>query len=181
MPNQFFGTGNLGDAPSLKHVTVAGEARTVANLRVFFDEYSRDEHGDYTQRGGLWFNVSAWDQLAEQAADLLRKGARVRVEGRLKAGQWIDKETGETRPTIEIVADDITLKLGRIASVAFRPPRPRPGAQEPDPSLSADAEPPSVPLPAESAAAPNTSSGTQRSRSADAAATAGAATLAASA
>jgi single-strand DNA-binding protein len=168
MPNQFIGTGNLADAPSLKFVSVASEERAVANLRVFFDEYTRDEHGDYTQRGGLWFNVSAWDQLAEHAARLLRKGARVRVEGRLKPGQWIDKDTGETRPTIEIVADDITLKLGRIDAVTFRAARPRPGAQEPDPTSPAGTEPPSLPPQAEGGDPPNSSRRVPRARSADA-------------
>jgi single-strand DNA-binding protein len=166
MPNQFIGTGNLADAPSLKRVTVDGDERAVANLRIFFDEYSRDDHGEFTQRGGLWFNVSAWDQLAENAARLLRKGARVRIEGRLKAGQWIDKDTGETRPTIEIVADDITLKLGRIESVTFRAARPRLGSQEPEPNPSTNADPPAMP-PRESADPPNSSKKPSRSRKAD--------------
>ena len=46
MPNEFRGTGNLGAAPILKHVMVKGEDQAVCELRVFFDEYSRDDKGE---------------------------------------------------------------------------------------------------------------------------------------
>ena len=120
MPNSFSGTGNLAEAPSLKHVAIGGEDRPVANLRVFFDEYRRNDDGEFEQNGGLWLNVSVWGRLAEEAARLLRKGARVRVDGRLKLGNWIDKETGESTPTIEVEADDISAKLTRVESIQFR-------------------------------------------------------------
>ena len=123
MPNSFTGTGNLAEAPSLKHVTIGGEDRAVANLRVFFDEYRRNDDGEFEQNGGLWLSVSVWGRLAEEAARLLRKGVRVRVDGRLKLGNWIDKDTGESTPTIEVEADDITAKLTRIESIQFRASR----------------------------------------------------------
>jgi len=42
MSNEFRGTGNLGDNPTLKTVLVKGEDRKVAEIRVFFDEYKPD-------------------------------------------------------------------------------------------------------------------------------------------
>lgn len=123
MPNVFSGTGNLGDNPTLKTVSVNGEDKKVAELRVMFDEFKPDGDGGFKPNGGLWLNVSVWGKRAETAAALLRKGARVRVDGRLTEQQWTDKETGVERTAHSIVADDITLSLSRIESVTFKPKR----------------------------------------------------------
>lgn len=130
MPNHVIATGNLGDAPTLKHVPIAGDTRIVAEMRIFVDEYRRNEGGDYEQVGGFWANCSIWGSRAEHAAKLLRKGARVRVEGTLSIQTWIDKETDEEKSAIHINADDVFLSLARIESVEFRPPQQRDGASE---------------------------------------------------
>ena len=76
MPNNFSGKGNLADAPTLKHVKVKGEDRTVAEMRVFDDHAFDPDTNEYSQRGGIWLQVSQWDQRGEDAARVLRKGAR---------------------------------------------------------------------------------------------------------
>ncbi|TCJ15196.1 single-stranded DNA-binding protein [Parasulfuritortus cantonensis] len=120
MGNEFRGTGNLGAAPVLKMVAVKGEDRPVCELRVFFDEYSRDAKGEIQQSGGFWLTGSVWDRRAEATAKLLRKGARVRVEGRLKEESWADKDTGEEKSEFRLVIDDVFLALSRIESVTFK-------------------------------------------------------------
>lgn len=120
MSNVFVGTGNLGDAPTLKQVKVNGEDRAVAEWRVFFDEYSRDAQGDIQQTGGFWMTCSAWDRRAENVARLLRKGARVRVEGRIREETWKDKTSGEDRSEMRLAVDDVFLALSRIESVKFK-------------------------------------------------------------
>ena len=119
MPNSYQGTGNLGDSPAIKTVQVNGEDRKVAELRVFFDNYRPDGQGGVEQTGGHWMDVSLWDYKAEQAAKLLRKGARVYVIGRLELDAWSDKETGEAREKLRLVADDVLLSLTRVKSVEF--------------------------------------------------------------
>lgn len=130
MSNEFRGTGNLGDNPSRKIVQVAGEERTVTELRVFFDDYKPDGNGGFEQAGGFWLSVSVWDKRAEAAADLLRKGARVMVVGRLAQNTWTDKETGEDKSGFHLNADDVFLSLSRIENVEFKakkePPREQP-------------------------------------------------------
>lgn len=121
--NQFGDTGNLADAPTLKTVQVNGEDRKVAEMRVFFDEYKSDGQGGFEQDGGFWLDVSVWGRRAEQAAELLRKGARVNVTGRLEEDRWTDKETGEERSKLRLVANDVFLSLSRIEAVQFRPKR----------------------------------------------------------
>lgn len=123
MPNTYQGTGNLADAPVLKHTQVNGKDRKVAELRVFFDNYRSDGQGGLEQSGGHWMDVSVWDFKAEQAARLLRKGARVHVIGRIEQDSWEDKETGEPRVKLRLVADDVLLSLTRVKSLEFEPKR----------------------------------------------------------
>ena len=41
---------------------------------MFFDEYAYDAStNEYSQRGGIWLQVSQWDQRGEDAARVLRK------------------------------------------------------------------------------------------------------------
>lgn len=124
MPNVYQGTGNLGDNPTLKHVTVKGEDRKVASFRVFFDEYKPDQvSGEIKQSGGFWLSVDAWGRLADQVAEHLRKGCRVNVTGHIVQDEWEDKDSGEERSAHRLVADGIFLSLSRIESVKFRPPK----------------------------------------------------------
>lgn len=120
MSNQFWGTGNLADSPTLKAVKVNGEERKVAEMRIFFDDYKPDGQGGFEQVGGFWMDVAAWGRLAEQVTELCRKGARIKVVGALREDRWADKETGEERSKLHLVADDLSLSLSRIESVQFR-------------------------------------------------------------
>ncbi len=119
MPNKFTGKGNLADAPTLKTVRVKGEDRKVAEMRVFFDEYSRNEDGEFEQDGGLWLGVSIWGQRAEAAARLLRRGARVNVEGQLRSFLYTVEGASEKVPGFQVLADDISLSMSRIDSIKF--------------------------------------------------------------
>jgi single-strand DNA-binding protein len=120
MSNEFRGTGNLGDNPSLKTVQVKSEDRKVAEMRVFFDEYKPDGKGGFEQSGGFWMNASVWDKLGEDVAEHLRKGARVHVAGRLTEQEWTDKESGEVRKTMQLNADEVYLSLRRLEEVRFK-------------------------------------------------------------
>ena len=131
MSNVFVGKGNLGTPPTLKRVSVNGEDRAVCELRIFFDEYSRDAQGEIQQSGGFWLSCSAWDRLAEASAKLLRKGARVKVEGRLREENWQDKTSGEMKSEYRLAVDDVTLVLSRIESVLFKEKTSVPEQEEP--------------------------------------------------
>ena len=130
MPNTFSGKGNLADSPTLKNVMVKGELQTVAEMRVFFDEFSHNEQGEIVQDGGFSMSVSIWRKKGEDAARLLRKGARVKVDGTLKKFMYKDKETGKELPDFQILADDINLSLTRVDKVEFRAKREQAADQE---------------------------------------------------
>jgi single-strand DNA-binding protein len=119
MSNHFAGRGNLGADPELKHVEIDG-ARAVAALRIYFDRPVPDGDGGFTDKGGFWLPVNVWGPKAEVIAKLLRKGARVRVEGTLVQDTWEDRETGEPASRIEVQADSIDLDLARVEAITFR-------------------------------------------------------------
>jgi single-strand DNA-binding protein len=123
MSNGFFATGNLGETPSLKRVSVDGQDRQVADLRIFADQYRRNNEGELEQAGGFWITGSVWDGKAQQCAALLRKGARIHVIGTLREDTWQDKETKEEQRAFRLLVDDVFLSLSRLESVAFKPKR----------------------------------------------------------
>ena len=124
MSNEFSGTGNVGDQPLLKTVMVGSEERQVAELRVFFDEYRQDGKGGLEQAGGFWLDVNVWgERLAAEVAQLVKKGARVHVIGRLAETQWTVTATGEERSALHLNADHLFLSLARLAEVRFKPRR----------------------------------------------------------
>ena len=124
MSNEFRGTGNIAVAPTLKTVSVAGETRKVTELRVFFDDYKTDAKGGIEQSGGFWLDVSVWgDALAESVAQILQKGARVHVTGRLAESRWNVQGTGEERRVFQLNADHVFLSLTRVEEVRFRAKR----------------------------------------------------------
>lgn len=53
----------------------------------------------------MFIVATVWEKQAEFAANYLRKGSGVYVEGRLKMDEWQDKESGKKRTRIEIVAE----------------------------------------------------------------------------
>lgn len=120
MGNELRGTGNLGESPTLKTVTVKGEDRQVAEMRVFLDDYKQDGQGGFEQNGGFWLNVSTWDKLAESVAKHLRKGARVNIAGHLTEQEWTDKESGEVRKSMQLNANEVYLALSRLDEVKFK-------------------------------------------------------------
>ena len=53
-----------------------------------------------------------FDRLAEIAAEYLRKGSQVYIEGRIRTRKWQDKE-GQDRYTTEIIANEMQMLGGR--------------------------------------------------------------------
>ena len=66
----------------------------------------KDQSGQWVDAGPtLWQRVQVWGPEAEKAAEEVRKGSLVTVSGRVKADEWQDKQTGETRKATTLVAD----------------------------------------------------------------------------
>ena len=119
MSNQFQGVGNLGVAPTLTAVNVAGEARKVANMRLYFDRQIAKGDDGYADKGGFWLSVDMWGFRAEEAIRLLKKGSRVFVQGMLREESW-KEETGEERTALRLTVDYFAIDSICVESLQFK-------------------------------------------------------------
>ncbi len=90
--NKIIIIGNLGRDPELNY-TPSGTAMTkfsVADSRRWRDKQSGEQREETT-----WFNVVAWDQLAETCNQYLHKGSKVFIEGRMTSRKYTDKDGNE--------------------------------------------------------------------------------------
>ena len=95
--------GNLGRDPEMRY-TPSGQA--VTQFTVATNRNYRDQQGEW-QSETEWFRVVVWAERGERAAEQLRKGHKVYVEGRLQTRQWED-QSGNKRYTTELIADRVT-------------------------------------------------------------------------
>lgn len=131
MSNQFSGTGNIGQAPVLRQVMVGAESRSVADLRVYFDRQVPQGDGKFGDEGGFWLGVSVWGPRAETAMRVLRKGARIQVDGQLREECW-DDEGGNPRSVIRLTAHRLAVDPLCIESVTYRQKAERPSEDSAD-------------------------------------------------
>ncbi len=106
--------GNLGRDPELKEFE-GGKRRlrmTVATNEKF--EYGPGQSKEDTQ----WHNVVAWGRTAEQAAEALKKGSYVSLEGRLVHRNYEDKD-GQKRYVTEVVMNQFQVVERKSEAVAM--------------------------------------------------------------
>ncbi|MCB1738683.1 MAG: single-stranded DNA-binding protein [Gammaproteobacteria bacterium] len=118
--NIFIGTGNLGSDPVLSHKDIRDEKRAVVNFSVFFKRSKPDGQGGFEDAGGFWRDVSLWGPRAEKVAKTFQKGAPVVIVGEEKQDSWEDKDSGEARAKIVVIAEHIGLDPIGIESVTFQ-------------------------------------------------------------
>lgn len=128
--------GNVGRDPEMRY-TPGGAAVTSFSVAVSRRWTTpENEARDETE----WFNVVAWNKLAETCNQLITKGRKVYIEGRLQTRSWDDRETGQKRYRTEVIASTMLLLDSR--------PQGAPGAaRDVDPSFpSDDVEPDDIPF-----------------------------------
>jgi single-stranded DNA-binding protein len=119
MSNQIRITGNVGQAPTSKK---AGNA-PLTEFTLFSDAYQYEaETKTYKELPGQWYTVLCWgEKLQKQVFELVQKGARLEVVGRLQMREYVSKESGKTVAVLDVHAEDILFKLSRIESVTLKP------------------------------------------------------------
>ncbi len=70
------------------------------------DVRSRNEHVNF-------FDVTAWRELGETIANYKKKGDPILIEGRLQYRTWEDRESGQKRSKVDVVADNIQFLGGK--------------------------------------------------------------------
>lgn len=93
--------GNLGRDPEMRFQS-SGQAVTQFSVAVN-QGVKNKETGEWSDDTD-WYNVSVWGQQAERAAESLRKGNKVFVEGRFKTREYEAKD-GTKRTSLDVNAD----------------------------------------------------------------------------
>jgi len=127
MINRVILVGRLVADPELRY-TPSGVA--VAKLRLAVDRPFTTAQGE---RETDFIDIVAWRQSAQFAADYLRKGRLVGVEGRLQIRSYTTQD-GQRRKVAEVVADSVrALDRGRDED---RPAREPAGEEAPAPEVA---------------------------------------------
>ena len=103
-PNKCMFIGNLNRDPDARYMP-NGEA--VTNCSIACNEVYKDKSGA-KQEKVEFVNLVFYRKLAEIAAEYLKKGSQIYVEGRLQTRKWTDKE-GNEKYTTEIIADQMQM------------------------------------------------------------------------
>ena len=99
--------GHLGADPESRFTT-SGSA--VTNFNLATNESWKSAEGE-TKEKTEWHRVVVFGKMAETAAEYMKKGQLVYIEGRLQTRSWEDKDKVK-RYTTEILCDNFTM-LGR--------------------------------------------------------------------
>ena len=110
--NKVIIVGNVGGDPETRYMP-SGSA--VTNLTVATNESWKDKQTGEQKERTEWHRVAMFNRLAEIAAEYLRKGSQVYIEGKLRTRKWQAK-SGQDRYTTEIIADEMQMLGGRGGS-----------------------------------------------------------------
>ena len=97
--NKIFLLGNVGSEPDVK-VFDNGDMKTTFSLATS-DQWT-DKQGN-KQESTEWHTCVAYRQLAKIASDLVKKGSKVFVEGRIKTNSWEKDGVKKYQTTVEVL------------------------------------------------------------------------------
>jgi single-strand DNA-binding protein len=97
--------GHLGQDPEVRALP---SGSSIANLRIATTESWKDKQSGEFKEATEWHTVVLFGRTAEVAAEYLKKGSQVFIEGRLRTRKWQDK-TGNDRYSTEIVGNDMQM------------------------------------------------------------------------
>ncbi len=94
--------GNLGKDPELRYTTAG---RPVATFSVAVNRMASGSDGERREETE-WFQIVTFSRLAERCDQLLTKGQKVYVEGKLQTRNWPGPD-GQPRKVLEVLATDV--------------------------------------------------------------------------
>ena len=129
--------GNVTRDPEVRY-TPKGSA--VCDLGIAVNRAYTTDSGEKREEV-TFVDVTLWGRTAEVASEYLKKGRPVFIEGRLQMDTWDDKQTGQKRTRLRVVAENMQLLGGRPPGGGGEPtsesrqtsaPPKKPAASEPD-------------------------------------------------
>lgn len=132
--------GNTGKDPEVRYTP---NNTAVASFSMATTDSWKDQSGNLQEKTE-WHNLVVWGKLAEVCQEIVKKGTRIYIEGRLQTRSWEDKDKIK-RYTTEIVVNElIVLSSKQSGGDEFYPPAQTPGKSQesksssPAPSYSND-------------------------------------------
>lgn len=107
--NKVILVGNLGNDPDVKY-TQSGA--TVTTISVATTDAWKDKQSGQMQERTEWHRVKFFGRLAEIAAEYLRKGRQVYIEGSLRTDKYTGKD-GVERYSTDIIANEMQMLGGQ--------------------------------------------------------------------
>lgn len=107
--------GNLTRDPELRYTP---NGAPVVTFGVAVNRRWKNRNDEWEEQVSF-FNVTSWNDLANNVATSLQKGARVLVTGRLEQRSW-QTEDGSKRSTVEVVADEVGPSLRWATAEVYR-------------------------------------------------------------
>jgi single-strand DNA-binding protein len=141
--------GNLTRDPELRY-TPKGTA--IAKIGLAVNRVWTNESGEKKEEV-TFVDVDIFGRTAENVGQYMRKGRPILVEGRLKLDQWDDKQTGQKKSRLGVVAETVQFlgspggAEGAPSQQAARPPRPAAAPAPAPESPEGDAPPESDDVP----------------------------------
>jgi single-strand DNA-binding protein len=139
--NKVILVGNLTRDPELRY-TPKGTA--IAKIGLAVNRNWTSESGEKKEEV-TFVDVDVFGRTAENVGQYMRKGRPILIEGRLRLDQWDDKQTGQKKSKLGVVAETVQF-LGSPTGGGeggSAPAKPRPVASSaPVPEVGGDAEPP---------------------------------------
>ena len=107
--NKVFLLGNVTRDPEIRY-TPKGSA--VCDLGIAVNRNYTTDSGEKREEV-TFVDVTLWGRTAEVAGEYVKKGRPVFVEGRLQMDTWDDKQTGQKRTRLRVVAENMQMLGGR--------------------------------------------------------------------
>jgi single-strand DNA-binding protein len=108
MSNPITVVGTVTRDPELKFIN---SGKAMIKFSVVTSKKKKNDDGSWEDTGTTYWDITAWDVLAENAADVLMKGTQVVVLGTAESQEWNDKTTGEKKSKLGITAQHIAISL----------------------------------------------------------------------
>jgi single-strand DNA-binding protein len=112
--NKIMLIGNLGREPEM---TYTANGRAVTKFSLAVNRRWKDRESNEQREETTWFNIVAWERLAETCTEYLHKGSKVFIEGRMTSRKYTDKDNIE-RTAWDVIASEMEMLDSKAESQA---------------------------------------------------------------
>ncbi len=142
--NKVILVGNLTRDPELRYTP---KCMAIAKIGIAVNRTWRTETGEQKEEV-TFVDVDAFGKQAETLGQYMRKGSPILIEGRLRLDQWDDKQTGQKRSKLGVVAENFQFLGGAQRPDGAGAPAPaaapRPRSTTPPPAAEGEADAPAA-------------------------------------